>query len=105
MSTPVQPAHSGPTELATSRADLISVRAADLAERRLAIEESVTALLTDWPGADADAFAALWSDWSSGADLVIEALTVKITSLQHANEQILAEDGRVPRPRSADDHA
>ena len=97
--------HIGPAELAASRADLISVRAAELAERRHAIEASVSALLADWPGAGAEAFAELWSAWSEGAGQVLEALTVKITSLHHANEQILAEDGQVPRPRTGDDHA
>lgn len=86
-------------ESSGSRVDLISVRTADLAERRRVIEATVETLLPDWPGDGATDFAAQWQAWSQGAAMVVEALAANVTALRHANEQILAVDLRPPCPR------
>lgn len=84
----------------TSRADLISDRAAELADRRLVISADVDLLMSGWSGERAQAFSTRWEEWSHGAAQVIDALSANIASLHHANAQIVADEHRVPRPRS-----
>lgn len=83
-----------------SRANLIGLRAAHLAERRIEIAASVEAFTSTWSGDAADTFAAQSMNWSRGAARVIEALGTNSTALRHTNEQILAADSPVPRPRT-----
>lgn len=78
--------------LFSARTRAIAGRAADMADRRDEIATAVDALLVDWQGVAARAFAEAWLAWRASADQVIGSLAVTAGRLATTQADFAATD-------------
>lgn len=72
----------------TAGADALAARAEEMAAARAGTAAAVTRLLAGWRGPAAERFAALWEDWSRGADDVITSLRGGVAALRLAHHDL-----------------
>jgi uncharacterized protein YukE len=70
-------------------------RLADLEQRRLAAERTVTGLLSSWRGDAAGVFRDRWEEWDRGARSVLDDLGATLDASDRARLDLTGTDDRI----------